>query len=250
MKIAVMADGVVGRAVVHFLATEHPEDVIAIVVVDDKWVAEWKGVGKTLPSHVRRLKWSERAELRRIKPDLLLLAWWPYILKETDLGLAPFILNMHPSLLPHCRGKDPNFWAIVEQRPFGVTIHHVEASIDGGPIAFQREIPLNWESTGKSLYEAAQKSMVELFIESYPVIRTGAAPRIPQRSSEGSFHLRSELEPASDIDLDRTTTARQLLNLLRARAFAPHPSCRFSDGGETYEVSVAIKRLSTDAARN
>ncbi|MCS6820651.1 MAG: hypothetical protein NZ551_02175, partial [Microscillaceae bacterium] len=67
--------------------------------------------------------------------------------------------------------------------------------------------------------------------------------RIPQVKSEGSFHWGKELEQASQIDLDATYTARNLLNLLRARTFEGYPSCYFIENGEKYEVRINIKRV-------
>jgi methionyl-tRNA formyltransferase len=174
--------------------------------------------------------------------DVIILAWWPYLLKGAILNAAPVILNTHPSLLPYCRGKDPNFWAIVEGAPYGVTLHHVSAAIDAGDIAFQKEIPVSWSDTGETLYQKALTGMVGLFEEALPTIVYGTIPRIPQ-DDVGSLHYRSQLEPASVIDLDEPTTARELLNRLRARTFPPHPGCRFSDGDDVYEVRVTIDKL-------
>ena len=245
MKIAVMADGEVGRAIVRLLAERHPQDICAVVVTDSGSVAD-DIAATAADADLPALRWRERSRLTDFQPDVLLLAWWPYILKGDDLSLAPIALNTHPSLLPHCRGKDPNFWTLAEGRPFGVTIHHVEAAVDAGPIAFQKELPFDWEATGASLYAASQKAMIELVGESFPAIRAGAIPRHPQAAGEGSFHLRAELDPASRIDLDAPTTARHLLNILRARTFPPHRACRFEDGGAHYEVRVEIRRLCGD----
>lgn len=242
MKIAIMADGTVGRAIAAFLLARHARDLCAVVVDDTGDFAD-EIAAVCAQARVPALRWSARAALADFKPQILLLAWWPHLLKGADLALAPIILNTHPSLLPHCRGKDPNFWALAEARPFGVTIHHVEAGIDSGPIAFQQDIPVDWEATGASLYAAAERAMVELVMSSYPAIAAGAIPRIAQDGAAGSFHRRSELEPASQIDLDAPTNARRLLNRLRARTFAPHPACRFVEDGETYEVRVHIQRV-------
>lgn len=181
--------------------------------------------------------------LRAFDLDLAVLAWWPYILSG-DLLRVPRLgcLNFHPSLLPHNRGKHYNFWALVEGAPFGVTIHFVDDGVDTGDIAFQAPLAVTWEDTGASLYERAQRAIVDLFIASYPTIRSGHIPRIPQDRSRGSFHRAAELEPASRIDLGASYTARELLNLLRARTFAPHPGAWFVDNGERYEVRVQITR--------
>ena len=39
-------------------------------------------------------------------------------------------INLHPSYLPHFKGKDPNFWSILKDGPYGVSIHRVNKKID------------------------------------------------------------------------------------------------------------------------
>jgi methionyl-tRNA formyltransferase len=179
--------------------------------------------------------------LRELELDLIILAWWPYILKE-DLIRLPRVgcLNFHPSYLPYNRGKHYNYWSIVEERPFGVTIHWVDEEIDQGEIAFQSLIPKSWEDTGETLYFKAQKEMVRLFKENFHRIKAGDIPRKPQDLRLGSFHYAKELEEASRIDLEKEYNARHLLNLLRARTFPPNPGAWFLDRGVKYEVRVKI----------
>lgn len=180
-------------------------------------------------------------QVRAFQPDIVYLAWWPDILREPFLDLGQkFTLNMHPSLLPHCRGKDPNFWALKDNRPFGVTIHHVVRDVDAGDIAFQRRIDLSWTDNGESAYRRALDEMLSLFRETYPFVAQGSIPRKPQPDG-GSFHKRSHLEPSSLIDLDAEYKARDLLNLLRARTFGAHPACYFWDDGKVYEARLSIR---------
>jgi methionyl-tRNA formyltransferase len=182
-------------------------------------------------------------QIRSLNGNIFLLAWWPLILPRRFLALEQSItLNLHPSLLPYARGKDPNFWTIVDENPFGVSIHHVTAEIDAGDIAFQREIPYTWEDTGETIYHRAIATMIELFRDSYARIVNFDIPRQPQSRAIGAYHRRKDLDPRSLIDLDQRYTGRELLNLLRARTFEPHPACRFVDGSDTYEVRVSIRR--------
>jgi methionyl-tRNA formyltransferase len=88
---------------------------------------------------------------------------------------------------------------------------------------------------------------VALFAENWPAIREGRVPRIPQPRT-GSFHRGAELETASRIDLDASYRARDLLNLLRARTFPPHPAAWFVDDGVRYVVRVAIGKPSGEAS--
>jgi methionyl-tRNA formyltransferase len=239
-SIAVMADGAVGRETVAILLEDWRPYLACIVVSEGSPHAE--AIRAEVQAAAPVFRWGNHAGLAALAPQVLVLAWWPHILGDRDLALAPVILNMHPSLLPHGRGKDPNFWAIVDSELFGVTIHHVDASVDGGPIAFQRAIPVDWESTGETLYRAAEREMVDLFRESMLEIAAGRIPKEPQDPSEGSFHRRAELDTASHIMLDAPTTARNLLNKLRARTFPPFPACHFDDRGVTYEVSISIRK--------
>jgi|HubBroStandDraft_6_1064221.scaffolds.fasta_scaffold199656_2 methionyl-tRNA formyltransferase len=247
-RVVFFAYGPVGREVVQFALDHDPGRVAAVVALPgDAPVA----------ALLARPSLSARAvefdpgrpdvaagKIRALQPDVAILAWWPHILKGELLDLGQrLMLNLHPSLLPHGRGKDPNFWAIVESRPFGVTIHHVDAGIDAGDIAFQREIPHGWEDTGKTLYDKATAAIVDLFRESYPRILAFDVPRIAQDHAVGTFHTRRELDPRSLIELDSPCTPREVLNLLRARTFEPFPGCRFVDGDTTYEARVSITKV-------
>ncbi len=221
-RIVLFADGKIGQQILSILMDYDPTLVCGVVT--------------TAAQDVEKI--------RAYRGNIFLLAWWPLVLKREILALGQDVtLNLHPSLLPHARGKDPNFWTIVEEKPFGVSIHHVAIAIDAGDIAFQREIPYTWEDTGATLYRKAEQAIVDLFRASLPRIAAFDIPRQPQDLVSGSFHRRRELDVESFIDLDQYYTGRDLLNLLRARTFEPHPGCRYEDGGELFEARVAIKAL-------
>jgi len=182
--------------------------------------------------------------LRNLHLDLILLAWWPYIIKSELLRLPRIgCLNFHPSYLPFNRGKHYNFWSIVEDVPFGVTIHWVTEEIDAGDIAFQTLIETSWEDTGETLYHRAQSEIIRLFVKNFRLIKRGKIPRIPQDLEQGSFHYGHEIEKASMINLDQDYNARHLLNLIRARTFPPFPGVRFIENGKMYEVQIRITEV-------
>jgi methionyl-tRNA formyltransferase len=243
---AVFADGRVGLQILEILKDELPADVAAVVTVAGTPCADAArgafAAACELTADELRSE-SGRARLKNAGADLFFLAWWPFVLKPDVLDLGQkYTLNMHPSLLPHGRGKDPNFWCLVEQRPIGVTLHHVSPAVDAGDIAFQRALPASWEDTGETVYARSQQALVALFKDVLPRLSSLDIPRIKQRLEDGSYHKRDELDPASAIDLDRQYLARDMLNLLRARTFKGHPGCRFSDGESQYEVTVKITR--------
>jgi methionyl-tRNA formyltransferase len=239
------ADGGIGLQIVRVAIDHDPHLVSGLVFLpgndDCRQLAQEHSIAHAVYD-VKNLDETAKA-IRLLNGNIFLLAWWPLILKREFLSLGQEVtLNLHPSLLPYARGKDPNFWTIVEQSPFGVSIHHVIPEIDAGDIAFQREISYTWEDTGETLYGKAGRTMVELFRDSYPRIVNFDIPRQAQALTKGTFHRREELDARSLIDLDQRYTAKEFINLLRARTFEPHDACRFVDGGETYEVRVSIRR--------
>jgi phosphoribosylglycinamide formyltransferase-1 len=68
------------------------------------------------------------------------------------------ILNTHPSLLPAFPGVDAPAQAIAHGvKLAGVTVHFVDASLDGGPIIAQVAVPVLADDDGKSLHTRIQR---------------------------------------------------------------------------------------------
>lgn len=247
LRLAVFADGPVGYRTVEFLYRSYPSHLQKIVLNDHSGIGqEVAALGIESDSIIfNRSVYSEQiiSQLKSLHLDYLILAWWPYIIKQPIFEIpAKGILNYHPSFLPYNRGKNYNFWTLVEDTPFGVTIHFVDEKVDSGDIVFQKRIDKSWEDTGESLYWRAQKAMIELFEQNYARLIAGDYQRIPQDPSAGSFHYARELDPASEIHLDRQYSGRALLNLIRARVFPPHPSCYFCFNGRAYKVTIQITK--------
>jgi len=248
MRIALFAWGPVGASVAELLSQRGAAPAL---LVTDEADADSARIQGSFGHQTEMLPWGGDTEsrdvaecLRALEIDLGLLAWWPRIIKPDVVEAARLgLMNLHPSLLPHCRGKDPNFWAIVEGAPFGVTLHFVDTGIDTGPVAFQTELPVTWEDNGESLYRRAQEAAVTLVETNLDRILAGDFRQRPQDLAEGSFHTRSQLDSASRLSLDEPTTARHVLDILRARTFAGHPAVRFEDEGAEYEARIEIRRL-------
>jgi methionyl-tRNA formyltransferase len=248
MKLLLMADSSVGVAIFNWLFREYPLDITIVITTSKNEIYEI-ATNSAIPCIVYESTEQilSHVEKNKMSFDVGLLAWWPKIIKHPLVSLPKYgFINTHPSLLPHNRGKHYNFWSLVEQTPFGVSLHFVDDGIDSGDVISQTEIKYDWEDTGATLYSKAQEGMLILFKKSYPKIRSLNIPRRKQVLSEGSFHLAKEIDNASLIDLNRKYIARDLLNLLRARTFLGKPACSFQDDGIQYEIRVDIKRIKHD----
>lgn len=185
--------------------------------------------------------------LKSLNIDLVILAWWPYIIKKPlfDISRMGF-LNTHPSLLPYNRGKHYYFWNLVDGVPFGVTLHWIDENIDSGDIAFQRQLNTTWEDTGFTLRKRARKAIVSLFEENFDSIISGNIPRKKQDLKKGSFRSNKEIEHSSKVDLKQLYTAKELLNLIRARSGFPNGGIWFEEDDAKYKVTLSIKKLTNE----
>ena len=238
-----MADGVVGSNIAKYLIGNFLKDLYLVVVTKESGLYEVlanQGINTIVYESEQQVL--DCLNFENI--DVGILAWWPHILKGPLINYPKLgFINTHPSLLPFNRGKHPSFWAIVEQAPFGVSIHHATKEIDSGKIIAQKRINYDWCDSGESLYSRSQKEMVKLFESVYPVLRMGNMREVSQgNSDEGSFHFSCEIEQASKINLDESYLGRELLNKLRAKTFFGHSGCWFEEDGITYNITVNITK--------
>lgn len=246
-RVALFADQDVGLDALRFVADHHANHLALVVTTSDNEIAaSARSAGCTCIIYEALLTHEGQALLKDI--DLAFLAWWPTILpSEIITAVGGPVVNFHPSLLPYNRGKHYNFWTLVEDTPFGVSLHLVTEQVDAGDILFQESISKSWEDTGGTLYLKAKIAILRLFKRRYDDIVCGRYVPIRQQLAAGSFHRSRELEPASRIDLAGTYSARQLLNLLRARTFDGKPACFFLDDGKRYEVRIRINEVSSES---
>ena len=127
--------------------------------------------------------------------DFVVSYGYRFIIKKDVLSFfKEKAVNLHISLLPHCRGAHPVFWSVFEQRPLGVTIHLLDEGLDTGKVLFQKVTPLTFtrEETFASLYKNQRNEIERLFGERWSEVRTGVCPGRLQ-SGEPSEHRSIEL---------------------------------------------------------
>jgi phosphoribosylaminoimidazolecarboxamide formyltransferase/IMP cyclohydrolase len=93
--------------------------------------------------------------LTAIAPELVVLAGYMRLLGPAMLGAFPGkILNLHPALLPCFPGAHGVRDALAAGvKVTGVTVHFVDASLDGGPIVVQESVPVLEGDTEEALFE-------------------------------------------------------------------------------------------------
>jgi methionyl-tRNA formyltransferase len=181
------------------------------------------------------------AAFERLKPDLGVSGWFGYLLKP-DL-LATFskgCVNLHAAYLPWNRGWHTNVWPILDGSPAGVTLLYIDEGVDTGDLITQRAIPVGPTDTGGSLHERLTLAIIDLFKETWPEIVAGRAPRTTQDHGRATLHKRAELAALDCVALEREYVGSELLNLLRARTYAPYPAAYFMEQGRRVYLRVHL----------
>lgn len=180
--------------------------------------------------------------LAALRPDVGVSVLFDYLVKPHTLAMfSAGCVNLHPSLLPYNRGQYPNVWSIVEGTPAGVTLHYMDAGIDTGDIAAQREVAIDVTDTGESLYRKLEAAAFELFCDNWPRLIEGRLTRVPQVRGAGTYHRTRDVEALDRIDLDRNYTARDLINVLRARTFPPYDGAYFEHDGKRVYLRLSLE---------
>ena len=167
--------------------------------------------------------------MRGLEPDFLFSCYYRHMLKKPLLALPKQgALNMHGSLLPKYRGRVPINWVLVHgETETGMTLHYMEVKADRGDIVAQKRVPITGGDTALTLFARMTVAAEELLRDSYPLLRTGQAPRMPQDHSQASYFGGRRPE---DGRIDWTKPAREIYNLVRAVTH-PYPGAFTSLGG-------------------
>lgn len=237
MRIIYLANNRVGWQILSWLK-EQGEEIVGLVVHPPhkqkytEEMIETAGLPDECIFDGSRLREPQTLDaIQTLQPDIGLSILFDYILKPAFLHLfARGVINLHPSYLPYNRGQYPNVWSIVENTPSGVTLHYIDEGVDTGDIIAQREVPVEPVDTGETLYHKLERASVSLFQAMWPAIKTGTTPRILQTHGEGTYHRTKDVEQIDYIDLDRSYTARDLINIIRARTFPPYKGAYIEEG--------------------
>lgn len=113
--------------------------------------------------------------IRDFKPQFAVTASYGAIFGQELLRIAPYTVNLHPSLLPLLRGATPIQSAILQSfDTTGLTIFSMRRKMDAGPILIQKDIRIeageNYSHLHDRLAELAADCLIEYISnpQSYP----------------------------------------------------------------------------------
>jgi len=233
MRIIFIGTGEIGLPALHALAKSPDHQVLAVVTQPDKPVGRQL---KLAASPVKEAAFKLHlkifqpekignattvAQLKYLKPDLIVVAAYGQILTKDILNLPKYgCLNIHTSLLPKYRGASPIHSAIAAgERQSGVTIMWMDEGLDTGDILSQDVLTIRRHETAQTLHDRLAKVGADALLKALPLIETGNAPRTKQDKAKATLTKKLKKEDGH-INWDRP----QMEIDAHIRAMTPWPS--------------------------
>jgi methionyl-tRNA formyltransferase len=166
----------------------------------------WRSIGSLRSEETLR-------SIEALAPDVILSAAFPRILPPRVLGTARLAaVNVHPSLLPRCRGSHPIFWTLADAEPVaGVTAHLMTGRVDAGPIVTSVPLPLAPADDYRSLYRRTMEAAPGVVTELARALSTRSASPVPQDDARATFH-REDTDEDRRVKWDGTAAAIEALS--------------------------------------
>ncbi len=106
------------------------------------------------------------------------------------------IINSHPGYIPYARGLDAMKWAIVEDKPIGVTTHLLGDEIDAGEIIDRCKVPIYKNDTFHALAQRVYEYEVKMLVEAI-----GLLPNHHEYIEAGNTILHKRMQADVEKDL-------------------------------------------------
>ncbi len=182
---------------------------------------------------------------RALDPELGVVVAYGRILSADLLSLPPHgMFGVHPSLLPKYRGANPMGAAILAgETATGVTIFRLNARMDAGEIALQRQVAIEPNETTGALSTRLADLGAELLVDAVDRLAAGSLTLSAQDDSQATF---SSKISKTDGRIDWTRSAETIHRLVRAAT--PWPGAWTMWHGEMLKLWDAQPASSTTSA--
>lgn len=192
--------------------------------------------------------------LKNFQPDLMVVVAYGLIIPKEILDIPKYgALNVHPSLLPKCRGASPVQSAILNgDQEAGVTIMLMDEKMDHGPILTQEKIELTGEETNESLHnklaDIGKKLLINTIKNSIPIKNSHLTKGGRGGVAEWHFKLQNDADATyckiiikEEARIDWSKSAMEIERQIRA--FYPWPVAWTILDGKRLKIFPLVKIL-------
>ena len=140
------------------------------------------------------------------------------ILKKDFLSKFKNNLNLHPSYLPFNRGRDPYYFSILNRTPFGICIHRMDHTIDGGRYFIREKFNLQFPVKAKQVFNLSLKKIGEMFIKNWEKIKNNQTKLKKFDKKILKINMRKTLVKNNFLDLDNKMNKKEKLFVMNCLA--------------------------------
>lgn len=152
-------------------------------------------------------------------------------------------INIHPGFNPYNRGVSSQAFSIINKLPIGVTIHEMDEFIDHGPIIIQKAIKIEEHDTSFDVYKKILHTTIVLIKENLISLIEGKYS-VFYPPSEGNLNQKRDFYNMLEVDMDKPSTYREVVDFLRAMTFKGYDNAFFyNENGEKVFLEIKLKRM-------
>jgi methionyl-tRNA formyltransferase len=217
-------------------------DIVAIFAVKDSYLE--KKLQK-LNIDYKRIESKTHLinNIEAIDFDCLVSNGCPYILPVSDMKKShQLFVNIHPSLLPDLKGKNPINGAVLFDRRHGVTCHHMDDGIDTGKVIEQIEIPITEDTELGLLYQISFMAEGEVFKNAFDT--SFKSNNLINENVDAIYYSRSK----EDMIITKKDTLNQAIRKIRAFGI-PSLGTKFFKKDKEY-IIIGVKIISNNSIKN
>ncbi|WP_419519432.1 methionyl-tRNA formyltransferase [Megamonas funiformis] len=154
------------------------------------------------------------AELRELKPDLIIVVAFGQILSKEILDIPPLgCVNVHGSLLPRWRGAAPIHWSIISgDKQTGITTMYMDVGLDTGDMILKATTEITPDMTTAQLHDKLMVQGADLLLQTVQLIEENKAPREKQDDNLSCY---AKMLNNNNCRIDWTKSAQDIHNLVR-----------------------------------
>ena len=178
-----------------------------------------------------------REQIRSLNPDLLVVAAFHKIFRQSFIDLFPSGgINVHPSLLPKYRGPSPVQASILAgDRETGVTIQRLALKMDAGDILAQETVLVGKVETAPELLDRSFRIGARLIVDVIACIARGDPEGRPQVESAATY---CQLIEKVDGLIDWAMPVENICRMIRA--YLSWPKAYTSYSGKQLSLLEAV----------
>ncbi len=246
--ILVFASKDIGLNLVKYLLdTNAPVSCVIVADADDEKIIETAALYK-IPAAIYTSQTEQQLVKEGKRYEWLLNLWSPHILGKSILSLANYRLNVHPSLVPYCRGNDTTAWSIRKGLPAGVSLIEMTEGVDEGDVYVQKEVEYNFPMKGKELFNLLKSELEELFIRCWPKIYSGEI-RPESQKGPATCHTRKQTNQDRKLVDSSNLSLKDFILWGLAHDFSPNTTAEVIYDDRIYKVTLSIEEKDNSQLR-